>query len=37
MRVEELNQIIKGLKNLGYPVEDMTMTDIWYMVRRFKK
>ena len=36
MRVEELNKIIKGLKDLGYPVEDMTITDIWYMVRSFK-
>lgn len=37
MRVEELNKIITGLKDLGYPVEEMTMTDIWNMVRTFKK
>lgn len=37
MRVEELNKIVKELKKLGYPIEDMTVTDLWYMVAKFRK
>jgi hypothetical protein len=35
MKLLDFKRIIKKLKKLGYPVEEMTAEDTWFMLRAF--
>ncbi len=35
MKLLDFKKIIDKLKKLGYPVEEMTAEDIWFMLKAF--
>lgn len=35
MKLSDYKKIIKKMKTLGYPVDEMTAEDTWFMLRAF--
>ena len=35
MKLSDYNKIINKMKTLGYPVDEMTAEDTWFMLRAF--